>query len=301
MNKNLRFHFFALLVQIIYAANFSIAKEVMPQYIQPFGFIVLRVLPTAFLFFVIAYFVGEEKIRREDKLRLVLCAVFGVAINQLLFFKGLNLTSPINGALIMTTNPVLVMLMAAFILKEKISVNKIMGIALGIIGAATLILFGKKFSLSSAGTLGDLFIFINSVSFAYFMVIAKPLMQRYHPLTISKWMFLMGSFMVLPFGFSEITDVQWNSIPANGWLCICFVVIGVTFVAYLLNAIALRNLSPAVVSSYIYVQPAFATLFSILLGQGNPNWLHLLCAVLIFTGVYLVTKKEKQDVQISKS
>lgn len=266
----------------------------MPLFIQPYGFIVLRVLPSALFFFAVSYFVKKEKIQRKDLLRIFACAITGVAVNQLLFFKGLNLTVPINGALIMTTNPILVMMFAAIILKEKISWLKVAGIFSGITGAVVLILFGKQFSLSSAGTIGDFYIFLNSVSFALFMIIAKPLMKKYHPLTISKWMFFFGSFMVLPFGANDVMQIEWGEFTTSAWMALAFVVIGVTFIAYLLNIVALRELSPAVVSSYIYLQPVFAALFSMLFMEGKPNLLHLICALLIFTGVYLISKKEKQ-------
>lgn len=294
MSKLLRAHISVALVQILYSANFSIAKQVMPSLIQPYGFIVLRVLPSAIFFFAASYFVKKENILRKDLLRIIACAITGVAVNQLLFFKGLNLTVPINGALIMTTNPILVLLFAALFLKEKISWLNVAGIVLGITGAVALLLFGKKFSFDSAGTLGDFYIFLNSVSFALFMIIAKPLMKKYHPLTITKWMFFFGSFMVLPFGINDVVAMEWSKFTTTAWLALAFVVVGVTFVAYLLNIIALRELSPAVVSGYIYLQPVFAALFSMIFAEGRPNLLHLICAVLIFTGVYLISKKEKQ-------
>jgi drug/metabolite transporter (DMT)-like permease len=295
MSKLVRAHLSVSLVQILYSANFSIAKQIMPALVQPYGFIVLRVLPSALFFFAASYFVKKENILRGDLLRIVACAVTGVTVNQLLFFKGLNLTVPINGALIMTTNPILVMLFAALFLKEKISLIKVAGIFSGLTGAIALILFGKKFSFDSAGTLGDFYIFLNSVSFALFMIIAKPLMKKYHPLTITKWMFFFGSFMVLPFGFNDVNSIEWHQFTTASWLALAFVVVGVTFVAYLLNVIALRELSPAVVSGYIYLQPVFAALFTMIFAEGKPNLLHLICAVLIFTGVYLISKKDLKE------
>jgi len=287
-----RAHLSVLFVNLLYAANFSIAKQVMPEFIKPFGFIVIRVIPATVLFFLAAFLIPSEKIKKKDRNTILLCALFGVAINQLLFFKGLSLTSPINGALIMTTNPVLVLLMAAIILKEPVGWIKYIGITLGIAGAMLLILLGKNFNLQGGNTEGDLYIFLNSVSFAIFIILVKPLMLHYHPITVMKWTFFFGALMVLPFGFNEVTAVAWSSLTFNLWLCILFVIVAVTFVAYLMNVFALRHLSPSVVSIYIYFQPVFATLISMALGEASPGWLHLASAVLIFTGVYLVSKQK---------
>ncbi len=192
----------------------------------------------------------------------------------------------------MTTNPVLVLLMAAIILKEPVGWIKYIGITLGIAGAMLLILLGKNFNLQGGNTEGDLYIFLNSVSFAIFIILVKPLMLHYHPITVMKWTFFFGALMVLPFGFNEVTAVAWSSLTFNLWLCILFVIVAVTFVAYLMNVFALRHLSPSVVSIYIYFQPVFATLISIALGEASPGWLHLASAVLIFAGVYLVSKQK---------
>ncbi len=263
----------------------------MPEFIKPFGFIVIRVIPAAMLFFLASLLLPREHIHKKDKKIIIYCALFGVAINQLLFFKGLSLTSPINGALIMTTNPVLVLLMAALILKEKINWVKILGICSGITGALLLILMGKNFNLEGGNTLGDSYILLNSLSFAIFIIMVKPLMLKYHPITVMKWVFFFGSLMVLPFGYQELMMVPWKVLTFHHWLCILFVVVGVTFIAYLMNVFALRQLSPSVVSSYIYFQPVFATLISMITGHGNPGVLHLLSALLIFGGVYFVSKQ----------
>jgi drug/metabolite transporter (DMT)-like permease len=289
MSKVLRAHLAVLSANIIYGVNFSIAKEIMPHYIGPFGFILIRVFTAAFLFFMVQTFFIGEKMANSDLKKLALCALFGVAINQLLFFKGLSLTVPINAALVMCTNPIQVMIIAAIVLKEKISLTKITGIIMGLTGAASIILFGKKFSISDDTFAGDVMIFVNSLSYAYFIVMAKPLLKKYHPVTVMKYTFLFGSVMVLPFGFGEFMKISWQTMPVDLFPKIAFVVIGTTFIAYLFNSFGLRYLSTGMVSVYIYCQPVFATLMSMYNGQGNPGWLHLFAAVMIFTGVYIAS------------
>ena len=289
MTKVIKAHIAVFIVNLIYGANFTIAKGIMPEHIKPLGFVMMRVVVALLLFWIVDSFNPKQKIAKGDIKRLVLCGLFGVAINQMLFFKGLSLTTPINGAIIMTTNPILVLITAAIIIKERITTRKVAGIALGIIGALCLLLFGKHFSFGGDTFMGDLYIFINAMSYGIFLVIAKPLMKKYTPLTVIKWSFFFGSLLVVPFGISELNQVNWSSFTSEIWLGVTYVVIAVTFIAYLLNTIALTTLSPAVVSFYIYLQPLFATLISLFLGKDQLTPIKVLSSVLIFTGVYLVS------------
>ncbi len=292
MSKIFRAHLAVLGANLIYGANYSIAKALMPAYIEPFGFILARVISGTVLFFI-AGLLFREKIETKDFKRLVACGLFGVAINQLMFFAGLAATSPINAALIMTTNPIMVLLMAHLLIREKISALKITGILTGITGAILLILVKPAGNGHEASALGDFYILVNSLSFAVFLVMIKPLMLRYHPVTMMKWVFLSGLVFVSPFGWEEMLHARWNDLNITLWAGIGYVLIATTFIAYLLNIQALRQLSPSVVSFYIYLQPFFATFFSILAGKDHPKPIHLVCAALIFTGVYLVSRVEK--------
>jgi drug/metabolite transporter (DMT)-like permease len=297
--SNLTAHLAVLAANLIYGANYSIAKKVMPEFIEPFGFIFVRVIFTALLFLLLASFVKDKKVTRKDHGRLLLCALTGVALNQLLFFKGLDLTRPINAALMMTTNPIMVLVAASILIGERITIMKISGIIIGIVGACFLIVFGKVSALGNGDTTGDIMILINSLSFGMFLIMVKPLMSRYHTFTVMKWIFLYGLIMVTPFGIREGMSARWMEMESSHWWAIAYVVIAVTALAYLFNTYALKRLSPSSVSIYIYLQPVFATLFAILFGEDHPQWLHLAAAALIFTGVYLVTWRSKPAPAIS--
>ncbi len=290
MSKSLQAHLALLVVNLIYGANYSIAKEVMPAYVQPFAFVLLRVGGALVLFWIVGTFFIKEKIDKKDLSRFALLALFGVACNQLLFLKGLSLTTPINAAIIMISNPIVVLLIAAAVLKEKVSIQKLVGIGLGISGALLLLLFNKSFSIGSETMSGDIMILVNSISWAMYLVLVKPLMKKYNTFTIVKWVFLFGFFYVLPFAFSEIKEVQWEQMPSKIYWDIGFVVIGTTFFAYVLNTYALRALSPSVVSIYIYLQPFLATLFAVFIYRNDTLDLRkITAAVLIVLGVYLVS------------
>lgn len=261
----------------------------MPEYVKPFGFIVLRGIGAVLLFWLLHALTMREKVENRDLPKIALCAVFGIALNQMLFFKGLSITTPINAAIIMTSTPVLVLLSASILLREKITLSKIGGIVAGITGALLIILVGKDFSFGSETMPGDAMVFINASSYGVYLVIIKPLMKKYHPLTVIKWVFLFGFFMVLPFGYRQALEIEWTAMPPRIIAGVAFVIICLTFLAYLLNSFALSRVSPSTVSIYIYSQPLFATSIAIFLGNDSLTALKIIAAFLIFSGVYLVS------------
>jgi len=292
MNNPIKVHIALFATNLIYAANYTIAKGVMPDYIEPFGFILLRVSGALLLFLLFHKIFSTEKVEKKDFLKLAICGLFGVAINQLLFFKGLNITTPINAAIIMTSNPILVLLFATFMIKESITGKKLAGIVIGITGAVLLIAFGKNLSFGSATFSGDLLILINSTSYGIYLVLVKPLMAKYSPLTVIKWVFSFGFLYVLPFGFMEFTQINWNAMPLNIWMSVLFVVIATTFIAYLLNIYALKHASPTIVSYYVYLQPLLATAIALFLSKDELSLIKIVSAIFIFTGVYLVSSSK---------
>lgn len=311
MNNTLKAHISLFMAQVIYALNYSIAKDLMPGYIGPFGLVMFRVSGAFVLFWILSFFSKYEKVEKQDLKKIMLLAVFGVAVNQLFFLYGLSLTTPINSAIIMVTNPIAVMLFAIFILKEKLTGVKLTGLSLGIAGAVILLLFKAHGSVAiGSETLpGDIMTLLNSLSWAVFVVMAKPMMLKYQTATVMKWLFLFGFVLVFPFGISDVlhtdyshfTDPIYYNLPfysfsGNVLISVLFVVIATTFLAYLLNTYALKSLSSSVVSMYIYFQPFLATLFAVLLGKDTITPVKLISAVFIITGVYLVSRKKKAEI-----
>ncbi len=293
MNKTVKAHIALLITNIIYGANYTIAKEAMPEFILPSGFILLRVSGALLLFWIFHRLLVKESVAKVDMLRLAVCGLFGVAINQLLFFKGLSITNPINAAIIMTINPVMVLLFASFLIREAITLKRTIGIILGIGGAILLITYNASFSFSGESATGDVWIFLNAASYGIYLVIVKPLMNKYNPLTVIMWVFTFGLIYVLPFGFIELTQVNWTELPGNIILAMIFVVVFTTFMAYLLNIHALKTLSPTVVSYYIYLQPLLASIIALIFAKDVLSIEKLIAAALIFAGVALVSTSPK--------
>lgn len=289
-------HVAILAANIIYGVSFTIAKEVMPEYILPAGFIFCRVLGALLLFWML-HSLNYERVERKDFFLLAVCGFFGVFANQLLFFYGLNLTTPINTGIIITTTPILVLVVSAIVLKTSITAKKVLGIALGISGAASLILLKNNLSVGSETIKGDLLVMLNALSYGIYLVIIMPLMKKYNPLTVIKWIFTFGFIGVFFFGINDFTAVSWSTFPLEIWLSFGFIVIATTFFAYLLNIYGLKKLSPTVVSTYIYFQPLVATIFAIVMGKDVLDSAKIIAAILIFSGVYLVSDARVKKIQ----
>ncbi len=282
----------AMMVSLIYGVSFTIAKDVMPVYVKPFGFILMRVIGATILFWIVSLFGPKEKIQLQDFPRIVAAAFFGVALNMLTFFKGLSFTTPISAAVIMVTTPIIVMILSAIIIREKIKLRKILGILLGLFGTGFLILYGKSMGNATNASLGNLLVFINAVSYAFYLIVVKKLMDKYNAFTFVKWIYTFGLLMVLPFGWNEYKEIQWAMIPVNILWEIGFVVVFTTFFTYLLNLISMRELKPTTVAVFIYLQPLFATVFAMSLGKDALTLVKIVSAFLIFSGVYLVTQRK---------
>ena len=291
LDQNLKVHGALLTVGLIYGANYSIAKAPMPDLISPFAFIFIRVAATTLIFWIIDGFNKREPVKYpRDFITLIKCAVLGVVANQLLFFNGLSMTSTISASVIMTLNPIIVLIGSYLILREPVTKLKIAGVLLGSAGAVLLIL-RNQISWTEGSFLGDLLVFMNAISYGIYLILVKPLMRRYNALTIIKWIFLIGLILIIPFGYKDLVAVDWVNMPASGWSSIIYVIIFTTVLAYLLNMWALKFVSPTVVSYYVYLQPLFATLIAILFLHEFPETNILLYASMIFAGVFLVSKK----------
>ncbi|WP_250433424.1 DMT family transporter [Hanstruepera flava] len=295
MNNNRIFALVAaFMVQVIYGLSFTFANDVIDAgYIKPYGFILLRIIGAACLFWLLSLFTPIEKIERKDYIKFFVASIFGIALNMLTFFKGLEFTTSIHASVIMTVVPIVVLVLSAIFLKERITHLKFLGILLGFSGAIILSIYGRSAQIGDNILLGNTLVFINAVSFSLYLILIKKLTDKYHPFTFIRWLFLFGLIMVIPFGFDELSNVVWTSFPPYIVFSVVFVILGATFATYLLNPLALRHLKASTVSTFLYIQPVIAGIFAIIMGSDTLNSIKLIAAALIFTGVYLVTKKPR--------
>ena len=293
--KNTTLGFLAALgATVIYGLNHTIAKNVMPVYISPFGFILLRVLGAAILFWIASIFVKYERIERKDWPRLIACSFLGMVINMLAFFKGLELSTPVNSSVIITISPIIVFIFSAILLKEKIQLIRSAGILFGFVGALILVLYTSKTGLNAPNIpLGNILFIVNSFSYGLYLVLVKPLIEKYNVINLLKWLFLLAIFMNFPVTIDEFLSVDWRNLPIiEAILPMVFVVVGTTFCTYLFNAYALRTLSPSTVSSFIYLQPIVGIIYAVSTKSDSLSLVSVIGMILIFIGIYLVTKKQ---------
>jgi len=288
-------HLSLLIANIIYGLNYSIAKAVMPDHIKPFALLSVRSIGATALFWVTSLFIPKEPVSKKDLLFLFGCSFFGVVINQSLFLLGLNLTTPVNSSIILSTNPIFAFAFAALILREKITFLKGTGLAIGLSGVMLLILQNGTPDIASSTFLGDMFSLVNTISWAFYTVIIKRMLEKYHPVTVMKWTFLFGMLTNVPAGYREWSTMDWSAIPLVAWLQIGFVIVGATYLGYLFLTFGLRRLSPTIVSTYTYTQPVIAAYLATLMGQDHIDLIMISSALLIFAGVFVVSFQKKNN------
>ena len=296
VKQNLRAHLSMLAATLLFGANYWIAKGLMPDHLLPMQIIFLRVLGALIIGWLIQFIIKELRvlrIERSDYPRLILCGLLGVAINQMSFFTGLNLTTPVDAAIINSANPILVLVFAALILKDPIGKSRLAGILLGAAGALMLILFGNPLSLGGGHLVGNMFIVVNTAAWGLYLVIAKPLMVKYNPFLMMRWMFLFGFIGVFPFSIKQALEIDFSSFDAYTWFSILYIIIGTTFMAYFFITYSLKRLSASVVAYYTYIQPVIVAAIGIMLYAERISWIKIISALLVFAGIYFVTKKKK--------
>ncbi len=250
---------------LLFGINYWVAKGLMPYYLGSLQIIFLRVAGALFLFWTLEVFVPNSKgsIDRRDYPRIALAALLGITLNQILFFTGLNLTTPVDTALINSTNPLLVLVFSALLIRQSIKPIKIIGIIVGASGAMILVLYGRNTSLGGGSSAGNHFILANTICWSLYLVIAKPLMAKYHPVIVMRWIFLFGFLFAFPFTLFPILKIQTANFTLGTWGAIIYIIIGTTFLAYLFITYGLRRLSPSVVAFYTYLQPVIVAAIGI--------------------------------------
>ena len=248
-----------LSVAIIYAVNYYIMKGVL-QEVTPFALLAVRVCSGLLFFGLIAF--GKWRFAREDWLRLVACGLFGVAINQTFFIWGLSKTTPVNGGVIMTLTPVLVLLIARVMGQERLTWLRVLGMMIAFGGAVLLSLRGGKVAFGSESVMGDIMIFINAASFAFYLVLVKPLATKYKPFPLFSALFAVGSLIAIPVGGPAMIAVSWSTLPLTILLGVLYIIVFTTIFAYTLNVWALRKVPSSQVGVYIYLQPMLVAMLS---------------------------------------
>lgn len=298
LKTNYKAHIALAGTSLIFGANYWIAKGLMPGFLDPFQLVLIRIAGACLIFWLLGLSIRKEKVERRDMVTIVVAAILGTTVNQLFFFSGLNLSTPVDISIIHVSNPIFVMVFASFLIREKITLRKTGGVILGAAGALILLLYGKHADFGADNFKGNLFAVINMLAYALYMVIIKPVMRKYHPFTVMKWVFLTGFITALPLTISHMPSLSVQSFETSTWLSLIYVIVATTFLAYLLTIYALKHVEASVASFYIYLQPFVVAIIAFWLGQQNFTLSKLFAALLIFSGVYLVSGKSRKKVGV---
>lgn len=296
MNKTTRAHLAVLCTNLFFAANFSLIKMISPSLMGPLAVNVLRASICVILFWIVWSFGRTNAaFQKKDLGRFLLCALTGVALNQVLFIKGLTLTSTIHASFLMLVTPLVVTLFAVWVLKESFTVIKALGLLLGISGSVFLILQKEIGDHATNYLLGDILIIINAISYSIYFILVKPLMRSYSPLHVIRWVFTFGALMILPFGWNETMQINWSGFQWQHYAALVTVILTGTFLAYYFNAYGIQHIGAGATGTYIYTQPVFAVLIATIFLHESFSWQKALAACLIFSGVYLVSFHRKRS------
>lgn len=287
----MKVHVSLFFVSLLYAILFSWAGEIMPTYISAEGFVWLRILTAFSLFSICSLFITDKAIDwKNDWKRFAVCAFFGTAANMFMFFKGLSMTKPINGAVLMLVTPLFVAIIEHWIQKKRPSLSMTAGISIGALGAF-LLMWGKGAHFSSQTLEGDIWVSVNALFYAVYLVLAKKLANKYHTITVNKVMFGMGLLYIAPLGAIPLLNTSFSAIPNDIWLKIGYILFFTSFLVYLLNMYGIKHASGSLVGIYIYLQPLLATLIAILLGRDELTAEKAMYAFMIIMGVWMVSGK----------
>ncbi|MDL2211027.1 DMT family transporter [Bacteroides sp. OttesenSCG-928-M17] len=300
-DRSIKGHAAIFAASVMWGLNSPIAKSVLNEF-SPFSVTTFRMVGAAIAFWILSFFLPREHVDSKDMLRLFFAALFGVAFNQGLFTFGLSLTSPIDASIVTTMAPIITMIVAAIYLKEPITNKKVLGIFVGAMGALILI-FSNQIPGGgpSSNMLGNLLCLLAQLSFAIYLTVCKDLIQKYSPITVSKWLFVYASICFIPLSYGDVVAIDFTAIPFDALLRIAYVVLVATFLAYLCMMMGQRSLRPTIVSMYNYVQPIVASITAVVLGMDTFGWAKGVAIALVFLGVYIVTQsKSKAQMETEK-
>ncbi|MFT3752688.1 MAG: DMT family transporter [Paludibacter sp.] len=293
--KKLPGHVALFVANVIFGINNPVSRTLMPDILSPYTLTFFRLAGGMLLFWTASLFVKKEKVPAKDILLLFFASLFALTLNQLPFFVGLSMTSPIDASIVVTMLPIATMILAAIFIKEPITLMKAVGVLVGASGAL-LIVFNNNHAAHAGDSnfWGNVIVFGAVTSFAIYLTLFKNLINRYTSITVMKWMFLFGTLVGLPFCYKPLLQTDFALLSAGTYWRVGYVVLFATFLGYLLIPIGQKRLRPTTLSMYNYLQPIMASLVAIFIGIDSFGYEQALAGLLVFSGVYIVTQSKSR-------
>lgn len=293
-NNNLKAHMALLLAACMWGLMSPMGKAAMDAGLSGLALANMRMIGGAVCFWITSLFVKKEDVPPRDLMLMFFASMLGIVLNQGCFTFGLSLTSPVDATIVTTIMPVITLILAALFLKEPVTPLKVGGILLGSVGALILILGNAGGGSKDGSIAGDLLCVLAQTSFACYLTIFKKLISRYSVFTLMKWMFSYAAVCFIPFSYKDFSVMQFSAFSVEVWLQVGYVILFGTYFAYILMLIGQKALRPTVVSMYNYMQPVVGSSVAVFMGLSTFGWTKAMAAILIFTGVYLVTQSKSR-------
>jgi drug/metabolite transporter (DMT)-like permease len=264
--------------------------------ISPLALFTLRSLGAGVLFWLISLFLPKERVESRDLPKIFVASVLGFFLTQISFLMAISRITPMDCSIVASLSPLYTMFIAAYVLKEPLSAQKIGGVVLSLCGVLYLILNSVTSTSAVVQTtpIGVLLMIANSLCFSLYLGIFKPTIAKYSVVTFMKWIFLFSTLLSLPFSAKEIVHTDFAALPLSYMAELAFLIICATFVTYFLIPVGQKRLRPTLVSMYSYVQPIVAIVVSIYVGMDTLSWQKVLAAVTVFTGVIIVSRSRQK-------
>lgn len=283
--------------QLIGGLNVPVGKYLLSGWISPMALTLTRIIFAAIVFWIISLFCKKEKVASRDLPLIALAGIIGIVATQLTFSWGLTFTTPVNFALIVALNPIIVLLLSAIFLKEAINGRKILGVVLGISGAILIIMQIRSNNIANNNLAGIGLAVVNTLMLAFYIIIIRKIVVKYSPITLLRWMFLFAGIVIIPFTVWDLPDqkIYSNQINLQVILFLSFTLIFSTVLNNLLRPFALKHLQPTIASIYINLQPIIASVIAIWAGQDLFSWDKPFAALLVISGVILVSVRSRKQ------
>lgn len=287
-------HIALLVANVIFGLNTTISRTLMPEILSPYALTFFRLAGAMILFWAASLFIKNEHVPAKDILQLFFASIFALILNQLPYFVGLSITSPIDASIVVTTLPILTMILAAIFIKEPITTMKAVGVLVGASGALLLVFNSHTPKVGESNFWGNVIVLSAVTSFAIYLTVFKKLISRYSPITIMKWMFLFATIVCYPFCHNALSQTEYSKLTTSVLLRISYVVVLSTFFTYMLIAVGQKVLRPTTFSMYNYLQPIVASFAAVFIGMDTFDIEKALATVLVFAGVYIVTQSKSR-------
>ena len=284
-------HLSCFIAYAIFGFNIIVCKDLTNgQLISPLTIFCLRSIGAGGLFWLISLFFPKEKVEHKDYIKIFAASMLGFFICQLTFLIGIAHITPMDCSILTSMSPIYTMAIAAIVLKEPITLQKSVGVAISFAGIIYLIVS----KVSTDGTVettsfGIVMLILNTLSFSMYLGIFKPLIGKYSVVTFMKWIFLFAFAVSIPFSIKEIVNLNWATIPTAQLSELAYLILFATFITYFLIPIGQKRIRPTLVSMYSYVQPIIAIAISICIGMEMLTWQKVVAAVMVFGGVIIVS------------